>query len=177
MPAPEWDAADRPSISPRAGRVAPTGGGSIAQEALRSVSNLPIKVPAVDWAPVSVGEKRMFRWYANGTAQLPAGETLPRPCLLYAARRVQAADERWVAMPGVLTACRTEPLGSIKAADVAAEGFEYLPAFRWYWKLRYKRLGWRPWDLVNVYEVRPLFEEDAEWAARWALDRLYGEWL
>lgn len=172
--APDWNATGRASLA--AHRIERPTAGTIAQQALRTASNLPIKVPSVDWAKVFVGEKRMFRWYAKGASALPTCD-LPCPCLLYSSRRVHRGIGHWEATPGILTACRQEPLGAIPPADVAAEGFEFLPAFRWYWKMRNKRLGWRPWDLVNVYEVRPLFPEDIDWVKQWIFDRLYREWL
>lgn len=174
--APEWSATDRPSISPRRVPAPPRSGGTITQALGRTAGNLPIRVPAVDWPAVYVGEKRMFRWYSKGMAALPEGEPLPRPCLLYAARRSHG-EGQWEAIPAVLVACRQEPLGSITPEDVEAEGFKFLPAFKWYWKLRNKRLGWRPFEMVNVYEVQPFTEDDTDWAAQWLVQRLYGEWL
>lgn len=137
----------------------------------------------MDWDLVSVGQKRMFRAYAEKAGDrsrplVPPDTETPRPCLLFAARHGVRKGYRMI--PGVLLSHRQEPLGTISAEDLTAEGFEYLPAFKFYWKRRYRALGWRPWDLVSVLEVRPMqFEVDGHdfdefgW---WAMEELYGEW-
>lgn len=152
--------------------------------------NLPVRVPTVDWAKVATGEKRQFRTYCAraGDRQrpvVPPDMEVPRPVLLYTARHNGLnRARRWEAIPGILFAHRQEPLGSITFEDLAAEGFEFLPAFKFYWKRRYQKIGWRPTDLVSVLEVRPLRGSsdnevesvDEQWCGQWLLRQLYGEW-
>lgn len=148
---------------------------------VRKVTNLPIRVPSSDWAAVVTGRKQMFRTYGPGFDRerpvVPADTECPRPCLLFTERQVGAERQRqWRAVPGVLLAHRQEPLGSITPEDLAKEGRHFLPAFRYYWRDRYRNLGWRPWEMVSVLEVQPLDIEDEQWGL-WALKQLYGEWL
>lgn len=157
--------------------------GTISNLLRKNVGNLPIRVPAVDWSKVIVGEKRMFRTYSERggnreTAVVPADTECPRPVLLYAVRHNgPGRSRRWEAKTGILMSHRQEPLGSITPGDLALEGFEYLNAFRWTWKQRYKKTGWRPTDMVSVLQVRPVWPEDHDWIRDWAYDELYGEWL
>lgn len=147
----------------------------------RTVTNLPIRVPSTDWAAVVTGQKRMFRTYsASGSERdrpvVPPGTECPRPCLLFTARHDgPLRTRRWEALPGILLSHRQEPLGSITPEDLAAEGFEFLPGFRHYWKLRHKKLGWRPWDMVSVIEVRPFCEGDCDSMGSRLVDELIGE--
>lgn len=161
--------------------------GTISNLARRSAGNLPVRVPAYDWADVITGNKSMFRTYcARATSRerpvVPPDTECPRPCLLYAVRHNgPARSRRWEAVPGVLLSHRQEPLGAITPEDLKAEGFEFLPAFKFYWKRRYPKVGWRPWDFVSVLEVRPwnvgVEDLDDDTQARWLLKQLYGEWL
>lgn len=158
--------------------------GTVSNLIRRSVGNLPIRVPAQDWSKVVVGEKRQFRTYCERAANrerpvVPPDTVAPRPVLLYAVRHNgPARSRRWEAVPGVLLSHRQEPLASISAEDLALEGYENLRAFRWAWKGRYRKLGWRPLDLVSVLEVRPLEWNGADFETfgDWAMTELYGEW-
>ena len=159
--------------------------GTVRSLLLRNVSNLPVRIPAMEWDAISTGAKTMFRAYngrAGATRELPvipSGTECPRPCLLFA-RRYEGArgkDHRWDAIPGVLLSHRREPLGAISPEDLEREGFRFLPGFRFHWQRRYPTLGWRPWDFISVIEVRPLVEDDREWAATWLLDHVLGEWV
>lgn len=159
--------------------------GTITQATTRRLTNLPIRVPSTDWAAVVTGKKQMFRTYNSSGSHpeypvVPPGTECPRPCLLFAARHDgPKRSRRWEAVPGVLLAHRQEPLGSITPEDLVKEGHHFLPAFRFYWKQRYKRLGWRPRDMVSVIEVRPWDwrRHDFEEIGAWALRELYGDWL
>lgn len=149
----------------------------------RTETNLPVRVPSADWAEVVTGAKRMFRTYSRSGQDrsrpvVPPGTECPRPCLLFTARHNgPLRSRRWEASPGVLLSHRQEPLGSITPPDLHDEGFEFLPAFRFYWQQRHKKLGWRPWDMVSVLEVRPLRPEDQAWAGEWLMTRMFGEWF
>lgn len=168
-----------------AARPAParSGAGGVRQALSRRVLNLPIRVPAMDWDAVVCGQKRMFRAYCErardpSTPIVLPGTEVPRPCLLFATRYTgPRGTKEYKAVPGVLIAHRQEPLGAISPEDLAAEGFKFLPAFRFYWKRRYQKLGWRPWDMVSVVEVRPVYEDDHTWVRDWIHDQLYAEWL
>lgn len=157
--------------------------GTISNQIRRTVTNLPIRVPAMDWASVVVGEKRMFRCYSERKRDrcmpvVPPETECPRPCLLFSVRHNgPARSRRWEAAPGVLLSHRQEPLGSITSDDLAAEGFEFLPAFRFYWQRRYRTVGWRPWEMVSVIEVRPCRSDggDDQRLADWLLEHLYGD--
>ena len=158
--------------------VAKKGDGPDHRALKRRVENLIIRVPRVEWANVSLGVKEMFRTYHPGgiasdyeRRMLPVGVELPRPVLL--ASHINGS----VAAPAILLEHRHEPLGTITENDLHAEGFEYLPAFRYYWKRRYQTIGWRPWSMVNVFRVRPWVAKDDEWVSRWLVDQLYGEWM
>lgn len=159
--------------------------GTISNLLRRNVGNLPIRVPTVDWAKVVTGEKHMFRTYcARATSPerpvVPPDTVVPRSCLLYAVRfDGPGRSRRWEATPGVLLSHRQEPLGAITPEDLEAEGFKFLPAFRFYWKQRYRKFGWRPWDMVSVLEVRPwnVGVDDLDTQGRWLLEQLYGEWF
>lgn len=161
--------------------------GQVGRLLTREISNLPIRVPSTDWPAVITGQKRMFRSYGLSPAYpekplVPPDTACPRPCLLFAARHDGPHRSRtWKATRGVLLSHRQEPLGAITSEDLVAEGFEFLPAFRFYWRQRYKRLGWRPWDMVSVLEVRPwepgVRASDDQVFGAWALQELYGEWL
>lgn len=157
--------------------------GRISVLLRRTVTNLPIRVPSSDWAAVATGTKGMFRCYSESGRDrtrpvVPADTECPRPCLLFSARHPKVLRaRRWEALPGVLLSHRHEPLGSITPEDLAREGFEFLPAFRFYWKQRHKRLGWRPWDMVSVLEVRPMAQGDFDTLGEQLLYELYGEWL
>lgn len=164
-----------PKPRPHAGRV------SVLVS--RKVTNLPIRVPSTDWGAIVTGQKQMFRTYSLSGRDLerpvvPPDTECPRPCLLFSARHDgPRRSRRWKATPGVLLSHRQEPLGSITPDDLAREGFEFLPAFRFYWRQRYKKLGWRPWDMVSVLEVRPMTDLDMDDWGTWLFDQLYGEWL
>ena len=155
----------------------------------RTVTNLPVRVPTQDWAAVTTGAKTMFRAY-NTSRRTPAapvvppGTECPRPCLLFTTRHNgPLRSRRYEAVPGVLLSHRQEPLGAISREDAAREGFKTLAEFKWFWKSRYRTIGWRPHDLISVIEVRPLRDPaidqgtDHSWAAYWALDELLAEWL
>ena len=122
----------------------------------------------------------MFRTY-NGSGRepeapvIPVGTPCPRPCLLHAQRFGRTPP--WEAQAGVLLSHRQEPLGSITPEDLELEGFKYLPAFRFYWKQRYRAKGWRPWDTISVLEVRPMTFDDIPLMGSVLFDHLYGEWM
>lgn len=146
----------------------------------RQLTNLPIRVPPIDWEQVAGGAKSMFRCYSDNPTKredpiVPAGMVLPRPVVAFTQRNDRSRSRSAAVM--VLEQHRMEPLGSISAEDVAAEGFEFLGQFRWYWKRRHVNLGWRPWDMINVMVMRPPTAADWQWCGEWAMGQLYGEWL
>lgn len=157
--------------------------GTISNLLRRRVGNLPIRVPAVDWSKVVTGQKTMFRAYSErgGDRQrpvVPIETPAPRPCLLYAVRHNgPGRSRRYEAVPAWLLAHRQEPLGAITSEDLAEEGFEFRPAFKWYWQDRYRKLGWRPTDMVSVLRVRVITDTDLENMGRFLFDELYAEWL
>lgn len=118
----------------------------------------------------------MFRTYAHGENRLalviPPDTVCPRPCLIYTQR---GHERQWVMAPAILESFRREPIGAISSEDLATEGFEYMPAFRYYWTNRYKKIGWRPWDEVTVIELSPMRDGSRDWAARWLYGQVFGE--
>lgn len=98
----------------------------------------------------------------------------PTPVVGYAMQRWQAeADYRLF----VVEALRVEPLGSISAESLRAEGFADISAFKSYWRRRYQTRGWRPLDRVNVLTVRPWREPDVDIMGTTLIRRLYGPFL
>lgn len=157
----------------------PRAGVRVSALLHRNVTNLPIRVSGIDWAALVTGQKLIFRTYSGMGGQrerpvVPPGTECPRPCLLYT---VRGRAKRWEAKPAVLLGHRQEPLGSITPEDLWAEGFEFLPAFRRYWKSRYPTVGWRPWDMVSVLEVRPMCQGDIDSLGVNVLGELVGEWM
>lgn len=155
--------------------------GTVSNLLKRNVGNLPIRVPTQDWSKVVVGEKSMVRTYSGAKDRespvVAPGTATPRPALLYSVRHNgPGRSRRWEATPGVLLSHRQEPLGVISEEDLAREGFETLRAFKWSWKDRHRKLGWRPLDIVNVLEVRTVNPDDAEWTGDWLFTELFGEW-
>lgn len=146
----------------------------------RELTNLPIRVPGIDWERVIGGEKPMFRCYSDNPTRrqdpiVPAAMVLPRPVIAFTQRNDRARTRSAALM--ILEEARQEPLASISPADLATEGFEFLGQFRWYWKRRHVSLGWRPWDMINVMMMRPPVPDDWAWCGEWAMKTLYGEWL
>lgn len=151
-------------------------GVTLSQGMLRKATNLVVRVPPTDWAEVSIGAREMFRCLSSlpNTPEypvIPIGTETPRPVLIWSKH-----GGRVLAVPAVLLEHRMEPLGSITPEDLEAEGFEYLPAFRYRWKKRYPRYGWKPWAQVNVFRVRPWVPSDDAWIGQWLLKQLYGDW-
>jgi hypothetical protein len=67
-----------------------------------------------------------------------------------------------------------EPLGSISAESLAAEGQRDMAHFRRYWMKRESR-AFEPMRIVSVFRVRPWVSADDRAMADRLLDRLYGE--
>lgn len=155
---------------------------SVSQGLKRKVDNLVLRVPPTDWAEVVIGVKRMYRMYHPQAGRpeqpmVPLGIEVPRPVLLWSRQgSTSFGGGRTLTVPAVLLEHRFEPLGAISAGDLEAEGFPFLPGFRFQWKKRYPRMGWRPWSMVNVFRVRPWTDEDDEWAGQWLVNQLYGDW-
>lgn len=151
-------------------------GPNVSRVLLRKVTNLVVHVPPMDWAEVSIGAREMFRCFSRiphdpEHSILPEGTETPRPVLIWS-----RTANRSLTTPAILLEHRMEPLGSITPEDLEAEGFEFLPAFRYRWKQRYPRAGWRPWAQVNVFKVRPWVPSDDAWIGQWLLKQLYGDW-
>lgn len=155
-------------------------GPNVSGVLLRKVTNLAVRVPPTDWAEVSIGAREMFRCFSQQPHHpehsiLPEETETPRPVIIWSRRGPHGAT-RTLATPAVLLEHRMEPLGAITPEDLEAEGFEFLPAFRYRWKQRYPRYGWRPWAPVNVFRVRPWIPSDDAWIGQWLLQQLYGDW-
>lgn len=159
----------------------PRRGVTIRNQIIRKTTNLPLRVPTKDWSAVVTGAKSQFRVYNESGRNpfapvIPADTSCPRPCVLFALRRV-GEERRHETALGVLIAHRQEPLGAISTADLRIEGFETLSEFKWYWQARHVSRGWRPRDLVSVIEVRPMAGMDSKGFAAELMNDLYGEWL
>lgn len=134
----------------------------------RSVSTRFLRIPWRDWAAVVTGEKRMIRLTFEG----PTPTLMPTPCVAYSQRIGQFNRQLMT-----LLSMRTEPLGAISPADVAAEGYESLSEFRLYWKSRLPRgRGWDPLQKVVVVEIRPWEPDDYTLFSEAIFDHIYGPW-
>jgi hypothetical protein len=152
---------------------------NLRQSVHRTVDTCPIFVPPVDWDVVTQDAKPMFRCYGPAKRMIgpvvPADVEFPRPVMAYTRRGDRQHTRERTLM--ILLEHRMEVLGAISPEDLELEGFDWLPGFRWYWKQRYRKLGWRPWDEVNVIRLRRPVEEDWAWCGEYLMTQLFGEWL
>jgi hypothetical protein len=179
---PEYTAPERTLRPIKIGKPRPYE-GRVSVLTRRTLTNLPLRIPAMDWSSVVTGQKGIFRCYSERHIDrcdpvIAPDVEVPRPCLMFAVRHRHSPRGRtWEAIPGVLLSHRQEPLGAITKEDLALEGFERLVDFKAWWCKRYRTLGWRPWDAVSVIEVRPWNEADFSTWGEWSLRSLYGEWF
>lgn len=144
----------------------------------RRLSTFFLRVPAIDWVPVTHGVKSEFRAAPNQVPQALLRDTieLPTPVVAYRvstegghahrlihAHRLMVLEETWV-----------EPLGAISEEGLRREGFESVAHFRRYWMARSRR-RFRPLQKVRVFRVRLIVPGDWEAFAEVFMDRLYGE--
>lgn len=140
--------------------------------AQRQLSTFFLRVPAIDWVPVTKGVKSEFRAAPNQVTQAVLSSTIDLPTLVVAyrvgsdgshAHRLMVLEETWL-----------EPLGAISEASLESEGFESMDHFRRYWMKRTRR-RFRPLQKVRVFHVRLLEPGDWEQFAETFMDLLYGD--
>lgn len=146
---------------------------------VRRASTLTLKVARVDWAPVIAGTKTQFRGNGRGSPTFDNVQ-LPRPVVLYSVQPIRRDVETRLA---VLERVRREPLASISPEDLAAEGMADLKEFRLYWTARHrnrghgKGAGFKPLQIVNVYELSLWREGDRERFGDVFMQFFYGPFL
>ena len=156
---------------------------SIAKGLVRHAHNIPVRAPRKEFAKIAYGQQRVFRTYSGSdkpnrstAPMLTEAPECPRPILLWTSRDPNARVASVEAIPMVLLRYEYLPLGAISLEDLQAEGHRSISAYRHYWAhARHAKLGWRPHDLVNVFEVRPWMRDDLDGLGGWALEQLYGD--
>ena len=134
-----------------------------------------LRVPQVDWRPLTSGEKtelRLVGHYSVHHNRLHA----PQPIVVWCFRRFSKEPQSKLM---VLDAAWSEPLGAISPESLAREGFESLAEFRRYWRNRHHGVlaSYKPLSTVQVYRLRPLEEADEADMGRALLRHLYADWL
>lgn len=143
----------------------PSSGRVHAHNALvRKYRSTVVMIPDVDWADVLTGRKTQFRSYSRRTKRDGGIPIKPTPAVGYhyvydnLETQLIWLEDTW-----------QEPLGSITAESIAAEGFASLDEFRRYFEVRYPKGGYRPLENVQVYRVRPITQADIEEFVPWLL--------
>ena len=138
-----------------------------------TATTLFLKVPAVDWPRIVLGEKTEFRTTPREGSQLGNAKA-PTPVVAYRERRGHDSDFKLM----VLEEFRREPLFevSLNPELVAREGFASYDQFRGYWKGRQRR-EYVPMEVVQVWRVRPWQDGDLVRQGYELLKRLYGAYL
>lgn len=136
----------------------------------RQASTIFLRVPSIDWIPVTHGTKTEFRASPNAVTQV-LGLEPPTPVVAY--RTSSQPDERDRKLM-VMTATWQEPLGAIGPESLEREGHPDFAHFRRYWMGRTRR-RFRPLQKVRVFQVRPFTEDDWSESADRLMQRLYGD--
>jgi hypothetical protein len=133
------------------------------------VSTYFLRIPRVDWARITTGEKRQHREQGRWGPRW-ANMHVPIPILGYSYPSHGGPVESVLL---VLEDAWSEPLGAISDESLEAEGFASLAEFRRYWKNRKRETGWRPLSTVQVYCVRPFTQDDRLTMGQRLLELLY----
>ena len=140
----------------------------LPQHTLRT---LYLRVPSIDWAALSLGNKAEFRLPLQGA--LGQWYVAPTPVVLYC-----ATPNRTRTKLAVLVAHRVERLVDIAedGGGLFREGFETYEDFRRYWRRRTRK----PYDPAQQVEVFQIEAWSDVW--RWrlgptVLERLYCDYL
>lgn len=138
-------------------------------------STLFLRVPAVDWPRVRIGEKTEFRTMPRESSRLLTAY-LPTPVVAYSTGSGPFRETVHELM--VLEERKHEPLFAISedAEALAREGFESYDLFRRYWRAR-QRGVYRPMQKVWVWRVRRWESGDVIRQGAALLRQLYGEHL
>lgn len=141
----------------------------------RQVKTQFLRVPRVDWLKVRAGAKTELRAagrHALGHWRLPV---LPMAVVGYSFQRFRADADSCLL---IVEKAWSEPLGSITAESLAAEGFAELADFKRYWRERHNSVGYKPLSTVQVVQLRPFVPEtDVRLIGDVLVDRLFGRWL
>jgi hypothetical protein len=131
-----------------------------------------LRVPAIDWVPVTHARKFEFRASPNQVPQAILSEDLelPTPVVAYRVGSDGRHDHRLM----VLTETWSEPLGAISEESLGFEGFPDMAHFRRYWMQRTRR-RFRPLQKVRAFRVRNFEPGDWEKFAETFMERLYGD--
>lgn len=149
------------------------GGRAPTPYTQRHASTLFLRVPALDWPRVKIGEKTEFRTLPRESSRVALAKC---PTLVVAYERTGLGH--YDAQTMVLEEHRYEPLFAISddAEGIGREGFDSYDHFRRYWRAR--RHGvYRPMEKVHVWRLRPLRGGDVEFFGARLVDHLYGDWL
>jgi hypothetical protein len=130
-----------------------------------------VRVAGDDWAKVKMGEKTEFRASPHYVSQV-WNVVCPTPVVGYTQKRVGGYDSTLL----VLEATWQEPVGAISEESLAREGFPDMAHFRRYWMSRTKK-RFAPLQMVHVFQVRPMREEDHVTMGLQLLHKLYREHL
>lgn len=132
-----------------------------------------LRVPAVDWPRLMVGEKTEFRTTPREGSRIGKAKT-PTPVVAYRTRRGHANDFKLM----VLEEYRREPLFAVSEVpeSLEREGFETYDHFRRYWRARQRR-PFVPLEVVQVWRVRHWQDGDLVRQGYGLLKRLYGAYL
>lgn len=141
----------------------------------RTIKTQTLRIPRMDWAAVCTGAKTELR-VSRGSQKVLVP---PQPLVGFSylqfrespQTRLLVCEDAW-----------SEPLGAISADSLRAEGYDSIREFRRYWITRHgtkfgETRGWRPFNRVQVYKLRPFTAEDRDRFAELLLERLYGRWL
>lgn len=130
-----------------------------------------LRIAGEDWASVKIGAKTEFRASPHYVSQL-WNVQCPTPVVGYTMRRVGGYESTLL----VLEATWHEPVGAITPESLEREGFQSFAHFRRYWMERTKK-RFSPLQVVHVFQVRPLREEDHASMGLQLFRKLYREHL
>ncbi|MFL5350909.1 MAG: hypothetical protein ACJ8AT_39580 [Hyalangium sp.] len=132
-----------------------------------------LRVPAVDWPRLVLGEKTEFRTTPREGSRITKAKT-PTPVVAYRTRRGHDNDYKLM----VLEEFRREPLFEVSQHPelLKREGFENYDLFRRYWRARQHR-EFVPMEVVQVWRVRSWEDGDLVRQGFELLKRLYGAYL
>jgi hypothetical protein len=147
--------------------VAPKGG-----ERAEAVT-LFLRVPAVDWPRIVVGEKTEFRTTPREGSRMGKAKC-PTPVVAYRTRQGHDNDFKLL----LLQEMRAEPLFAVSEVpeSLAREGFETYDLFRRYWRARQRR-PFVPLEVVQVWRVCLPTQRDYRDMGDRLLCQLYGPYL
>jgi hypothetical protein len=139
----------------------------------RRASTVFLRIPAIDWVPVTHGSKTEFRATPNAVTQALALEP-PTPVVAYRVQPLTSGKSDHDHRLMVMTETWQEPLGAISPESLEREGHADFAHFRRYWMQRTRR-RFRPMQMVRVFRVRPFGGQDWDDFAARLMRKLYGE--